>query len=114
VLCHVAQTIKYTVRSSDYVARLGGDEFAVIMENCSQPNIASDIAEAIIARLSIPIAVAENIYVTIGASIGIALCDSHYQTLEQLFDHADKALYSAKEAGRNCLRIADQNRLLVL
>jgi diguanylate cyclase (GGDEF)-like protein/PAS domain S-box-containing protein len=106
VLCHVAQTIKYTVRSSDYVARLGGDEFAVIMENCVQSDIASDIAEAIIARLSIPIAVAENIYVTIGASIGIALCDSHYQTLEQLFDHADKALYSAKEAGRNCLRVA--------
>lgn len=103
VLCHAAQTIKSAVRNSDYVARLGGDEFAVIVENCNQVEIATVIAETIVARISIPIAVTDDTYATIGASIGIALCDDYCQTqtLEHLFDHADKALYRVKESGRN-------------
>lgn len=104
VLRHAAKILKSSVRSSDYVSRLGGDEFVIVVD-CAVIDIASTIAKTIIARISEPILLDDGNQARIGASIGIALCDSHGQTLEQLFDYADKALYQVKAAGRNGLQI---------
>ncbi|CAG1022800.1 putative signaling protein [Patescibacteria group bacterium] len=101
VLRHVAHILKASARACDYVSRLGGDEFAIIIENCSHTEFAIGIAKTIIEQIALPISIDKDHQVHIGASIGMALCKTDCLALEQLFDYADKALYQAKEAGRN-------------
>ncbi len=63
---------------------------------------AARIAEGIISDLTKPFCLAQNNNVQIGASIGISLYPQHGDTPEKLMDHADAALYQAKDSGRGC------------
>jgi diguanylate cyclase (GGDEF)-like protein len=99
LLQQVADRLRRTVRASDKVARLGGDEFAIV-QVCSQASIrAADLADRIIAAVSEPYEI-DGHEVTIGASIGIALCSGPLARPDQLFKDADNALYCAKSTGR--------------
>jgi len=95
-------------RPGDMVARFGGEEFVVILQGIDvtgAAKMASDILEAVAAR-QIPHDTSSFRHVTI--SIGLASVSPELQsTMEQLTARADTALYAAKRAGRNCLRIAD-------
>ncbi|MGJ0486770.1 MAG: putative bifunctional diguanylate cyclase/phosphodiesterase [Methylomicrobium sp.] len=102
LLQQVAERITKRLRTADMVARLGGDEFIVLLENLSHPQDASRVAEEIIKELSKPFTLSQNHDVWIGASIGISLYQQHGDSLEILMDHADKALYQAKDQGRGC------------
>ncbi|WP_374088492.1 putative bifunctional diguanylate cyclase/phosphodiesterase [Methylomicrobium lacus] len=102
LLQQVAERITNRLRNVDMVARLGGDEFIVMLENIVNPQDASRVAEDIIRELSKPFTLSENHDVWIGASIGISLYQQHGDSLEILMDHADKALYQAKDQGRGC------------
>ena len=102
LLQHVAERIVARVRDVDMVARLGGDEFIILLENISRPKDAARIAEGIISDLTKPFCLAQNNNVQIGASIGISLYPQHGDTPEKLMDHADAALYQAKDSGRGC------------
>ena len=103
-LRHVASTIHQTVmRPGDLVARYGGEEFAIIM-----PNTDSKGANAVADRVCIRIAESElphpksdvSEFVTI--SLGVAtITPNTGNSAEDLFAAADKALYQAKENGRN-------------
>ena len=99
VLKKIIQTIKLSIRDSDIIFRWGGDEFLIILpESDLQKTV--DIAEKIretIENLDIHFA-GKTISVTI--SVGIAsMTDTGTQ--EMIIDNADKALYIAKENGRN-------------
>lgn len=104
VLKVLAREISNRVRKSDFVARYGGEEFAIVMSNTSL-----DDAERLTNKLrqaieQCPFHFKEK-QVQITMSFGVAA----YQpgdTLEMVFDRADKALYSAKEQGRNRVCIA--------
>jgi diguanylate cyclase (GGDEF)-like protein len=99
LLQQVADRLRRTVRAADKVARLGGDEFAII-QVCPQASIrAADLADRIIAAVSAPYEI-DGHEVTIGASIGVALCSSASARPDQLFRDADNALYCAKSTGR--------------
>ncbi|MDO9139116.1 MAG: PAS domain S-box protein [Methylobacter sp.] len=102
LLLQVAARISARTRDVDLVARLGGDEFVVLLEDIAQPEDAARIAEEIITELSRPFCLPQNDNVLIGASIGISLYPQHGDTPEALMDHADAALYQAKDAGRGC------------
>lgn len=102
LLQQVAERITNRLRNVDMVARLGGDEFIIMLENIVNPQDASRVAEDIIRELSKPFTLSENHDVWIGASIGISLYQQHGDSLEILMDHADKALYQAKDRGRGC------------
>jgi len=102
LLKQVATRIKNCLRDSDMVARLGGDEFILILENLKIPEAAEVIALKLIAELTIPFQLSENVSVQIGASIGISIYPQHGTTHEILMDHADIALYQAKDNGRGC------------
>ncbi len=99
VLKVLAREISNRVRKSDFVARYGGEEFAIVMSNTSL-----DDAERLTNKLrqaieQCPFHFKEK-QVQITMSFGVAA----YQpgdTLELVFDRADKALYRAKEQGRN-------------
>ncbi|TAK64398.1 PAS domain S-box protein [Methylobacter sp.] len=120
LLQQVAVRITARLREVDMVARLGGDEFIVLLEDIVQPEDASRVAEEIIAALAKPFCLTQSDNVQIGASIGISLYPQHGDTPETLMDHADAALYQAKDAGRNCfayfskhLTLISQERILL-
>jgi diguanylate cyclase (GGDEF)-like protein/PAS domain S-box-containing protein len=102
LLQQVAERITSRLRDVDMVARLGGDEFIVLLEDIAHPEDAARVAENIIADLSKPFCVEQGEDILISASIGISLYPQHGGTPELLMDHADAALYQAKDAGRSC------------
>ncbi|MFI3191107.1 MAG: GGDEF domain-containing protein, partial [Methylococcales bacterium] len=114
LLKQVAARIKSCLRDSDMVARLGGDEFVLVLENLKHPEMADIIALKVIASLTLPFQLSENNSVQIGASIGISLYPQHGNTPESLMDHADTALYQAKDNGRGCFAYFSGNGLTLL
>ena len=102
LLQQVASRITARLRDVDLVARLGGDEFIVLLEDIAQPEDAARIAEEIIVVIAQPFCLSHCDDVHIGTSIGISMYPQHGDTPETLIDHADAALYQAKDAGRGC------------
>ncbi|MCK9394387.1 MAG: PAS domain S-box protein [Methylobacter sp.] len=102
LLQQVAARITARLRDVDMVARLGGDEFIVLLEDIAQPEDAARVAKEIVADLTKPFSLPHSDNVQIGVSIGISLYPQHGDSPEILMDHADAALYQAKDAGRGC------------
>ena len=88
------------VRESDTVARIGGDEFIVLLNDIDRKEDAILVAEKIRQALSQPLNLAGNI-IAISTSLGIAIYPENGVSEEELINHADNAMYAAKEAGRN-------------
>ena len=99
VLRTVASIIKEHLRESDIPARYGGEEFAVLLPytHIEEAKIVGERLRKAVENASIPID-KKNINVTI--SMGLAEFEPTL-TGEELFKNADKALYEAKESGRN-------------
>lgn len=96
VLRHFGRLLKRSLRSADFAARYGGEEFAVILPNTDHAG-AMVVAEQL--RRAIETATWEDRQIT--ASIGVATLSEQVSTIEALVDHADRALYASKQAGRN-------------
>lgn len=103
VLQQVSARMRAVVREYDTVSRLGGDEFAVLLEDLSK-DTPKEVGERILQRIRMPIHIGE-IQVQIGASGGLALFPRLSESIDGLVRRADKAMYNAKEQGRNCLYI---------
>ena len=100
-----AQRLVASVRETDAVARLAGDEFVVILERLHTPAETQLIARKILAAMNRPFDV-HGTQLTVTTSIGIAWqADGRAQPTE-LLARADKALYEAKEAGRDTFSMA--------
>lgn len=119
LLVQVAQRIQATTRDECFLARFGGDEFALLMPGLSEIEIAA-IGKRIVSELRRPFNIDGN-SVYVGASIGVTRCPEDAQDVETLLQNADVAMYSAKDAGRNCfhtftpeLAASIQNRQSVL
>jgi len=98
VLKLVAKVIKTTIRGSDEVFRYGGEEFVVILGNTSQAG-ANFIAERVRKQIQQEV-VDEGKNIRVTASIGVAASDKVEDPTE-ILEFADKALYKAKDMGRN-------------
>jgi diguanylate cyclase (GGDEF)-like protein len=100
VLQRVATRLRATVRGADAVVRLGGEEFVALLHDCDGDG-AAIVAEAI--RVSVrDIALPEGCGLTrLTASIGIAAYPQHGRDLDQLLAAADRAMYVAKQGGRD-------------
>ncbi len=112
LLQQVAERILARLRDVDMVARLGGDEFVVLLEDIAHPEDAARVAEEIIHVLSKPFQLTQSNDVQIGASIGISLYPEHGASYEILMDHADAALYQAKDQGRGCYAYFSEDQTL--
>jgi diguanylate cyclase (GGDEF)-like protein len=100
VLCHVAAMMKSVVRKIDVCARYGGEEFAVLLPQCP-----SESAVEVAKRLGYSIASKPvPIVGQVTASIGVATYPSDARNKDELIEIADRAMYLAKSAGRNCIR----------
>lgn len=100
LLEQVAARLVSRLRGADTISRLGGDEFTVLLESVRDPADAARVSQELVASLSEPYALSRNREAIVGASIGIAVFPEHGSTLEELLQHADTALYRAKEQGR--------------
>jgi diguanylate cyclase (GGDEF)-like protein len=96
----VAHRLKSNIRSSDLLARLGGDEFVVFLPEIDSVTAAEHVAGKVVAALGQPYPI-DNIEAHVTASIGIALSPADGTDVETLLQHADLALYEAKNAGKS-------------
>jgi diguanylate cyclase len=103
VLRVVAQHLAQHVRGTDFVARYGGEEFVMILAGTqdSQAAATADKIRAGIEKLGFHF---HNKPVVVTASCGITSFRGD-DTPETIFDRADRALYRAKDNGRNCCRV---------
>ncbi len=106
VLRETAKRLLASVRSYDFVGRYGGEEFLVVLNNCN-PAYAFARAEEIrkaIAQTPVP---SVSGPIPVSMSVGLLLSqDWGRLPVEELLQEADAALYAAKEAGRNCVKVA--------
>jgi diguanylate cyclase (GGDEF)-like protein/PAS domain S-box-containing protein len=102
VICSVAEILHKSLRSTDTVCRYGGEEFCIILPgiDLDQAIEMADRARENIAQLVFA-AKSHNIPVTLTSSFGVASIQHQPETLAQLIDRADKALYRSKHTGRN-------------
>ena len=104
VLREVAERLKGDLRPYDLVGRYGGEEFLIVLPNCNL-NVATRRADEIRRFVSKDAIVTNFAKVPVTVSIGITAADGTQNfTGEELLHQADKALYSAKENGRNCVQ----------
>jgi diguanylate cyclase (GGDEF)-like protein len=102
VLAAVARCLSEQIRMSDTLVRYGGEEFAILLPNTSAENarVLAERTREAIANLRTTIPQAERpLSVTI--SVGVAALPDQGQTGDDLLLAADKALFRAKDSGRN-------------
>lgn len=104
LLHQVAHRIKKELRAADILARLGGDEFTICLEGLESPDGAAVAADKILHHLRRPFDLGEDQAIRISTSIGISLYPENGTTPLELLQCADRAMYEAKNAGRNTLR----------
>src|SRR6266704_175002 len=102
VLVQVGALLKRHVRGSDIACRYGGEEFAVVL-----PKTTLESARRRSAEICSAIRREAELLRGVTASLGVALCPAHATDAEALLRAADHALYEAKRAGRNRVRIFD-------
>jgi diguanylate cyclase (GGDEF)-like protein len=106
----VAHRLTHSVRPGDLVARLGGDEFAVLLPSVREAVTAREVATRLRAAVAEPIRL-EGMSFEIEASVGIALYPDDATGFELLMQHADVAMYLAKERRSGVERyVADSDR----
>jgi len=96
-----AARIKQVAGSSTHVSRLGGDEFALI---CSRADQAEALCQRLIECFDEPFSVLGNV-VKVSVSLGLAASDENSADSSDLMRHADIALYSSKDEGRDQFQI---------
>jgi len=96
----VALRLGSCVRESDTVGRQGGDEFVVVLSELDAAEYAGISAAKLLAALTMPYHIGpHDLHVPV--SIGVSIYPDDAQDAETLINHADTAMYHAKEAGRN-------------
>ncbi len=106
VLMEIANRLLGAVRSYDFVGRYGGEEFLVVLNSCD-PTYAPGRAEEIRKSISNRVLQTAKCPLSLTMSFGVLLsADWGSRPMEELLHEVDTALYEAKAAGRNCLRIA--------
>ena len=106
VLREVARRLQGSVRSYDYVGRYGGEEFLVILNNC-EPRFAMLRAEQMRGAIASRKVITNSGPLQMTMSVGL-LCSTDWpqRRTTDFLTEVDAALYAAKAAGRNCVRVA--------
>lgn len=104
VLRVLAREMTHEVRTDDTVCRLGGDEFMLICPATDTSGVLylAEMLHKHIAALQVP---AGEGFWQGSVSIGVAVRQTEMKSIEDLIKAADRSLYAAKEAGRNCVRM---------
>jgi diguanylate cyclase (GGDEF)-like protein/PAS domain S-box-containing protein len=100
VLVETARRLKANLRNSDIIARIGGDEFAVIIADAADPSLFAGVLDKIFEVFRFPV-VSGDKQVPLEVSIGLSMYPDHGNTVQELLNRADEAMYHAKRMGKN-------------
>ena len=108
VLAHLGKVLRQSIRDDDYVAKYGGDEFLVILPGSSK-------AHAVEIALRLKAHIARQTFYGVSAgyitcSFGVATFGDDGTSFQSLVGSADRAIYSAKEMGRNAVVAAGREK----
>ncbi|GEM_PF-4448735 len=103
-LVQISAALRGVFRTTDVVARIGGDEFFVFLRDASQPGLVEAKAAALREALSFTFSDGMR-SVAVSASVGIVVARRECTTYDALYAGADRALYEAKNAGKNRYRV---------
>jgi diguanylate cyclase (GGDEF)-like protein/PAS domain S-box-containing protein len=106
LLVAIAERLHGALRPGDVVARLGGDEFTILVDNAPDLAAVLGVAHRVAEVLAEPIDVGGR-PIVVSCSIGVALATGA-ETSAQLLQHADAAMYRAKDSGRNRIALFDE------
>lgn len=107
VIRMVGELLDAHTRAVDFVGRYGGDEFALILSETPVEN-AVKVAERIQTELA-AVTLSERPGFSMTVSIGVAELSPRVLSHREWIIRADRALYQAKKAGRNCIRVFDDD-----
>jgi diguanylate cyclase (GGDEF)-like protein len=112
-----ASILKHEVRAADIVARYGGEEFIVaLVETCqSDAKLAAERIRRAIEKTPIQLSTGRPPLVSLTASLGVSVWEPSQMPInaETLIERADRAMYEAKRAGKNCISAFESDRALV-
>jgi diguanylate cyclase (GGDEF)-like protein/PAS domain S-box-containing protein len=106
MLVEIARRLESVLRTDDTVARLGGDEFVLLWNSISDEADCVQALDRVLAQISEPM-ILEGEPVTVSASIGVTLYPDDDVDADSLLRHADHAMYSAKQLGKNRYQMFD-------
>jgi diguanylate cyclase (GGDEF)-like protein/PAS domain S-box-containing protein len=104
LLKNLAALLQEQIAEKDVLARLGGDEFAILIPQTSLHDIDS-IKQKIVGALKNHVVVADGQPVRMTVSIGATVFPDHGTIADELFAHADLAMYKSKKLGSNCFSL---------
>lgn len=106
VICEVAKALAEQCRESDRPARYGGEEFIILVPDVDAEGAAvlAERCRQSLADASVPV---KDGCVTVTASFGVA-DSAGADSCEAIVQRADEAMYKAKQAGRNCVVVAQR------
>ncbi len=104
LLMQAVQRLRARLRGEDLLARFGGDEFLVVLEGLNDGTQAMAVAQDLCQRMRDRFVLSSG-EVFVAASIGICLYPDHAGDAESLVQRADVAMYAAKQAGRDQVRV---------
>lgn len=111
VLRRLSKQLQRSVREVDHIGRYGGDELVILLPEMDGPE-ATAMAERIRRSVEADTFLCDDAgtRIKLTVSIGVASYPAHDPSLDNLFSLADRAMYRAKQAGRNCVREATESR----
>ncbi len=107
----IAEKLSLMLPEADLIARIGGDEFVVLALDIDAEQ-AIAVGRDIIDVVTGPHTLDDDIRVSVGVSVGIAMSPQHGIEAEMLLSIADAALYEAKSSGKSCCRMASADTSL--
>jgi diguanylate cyclase (GGDEF)-like protein len=105
VLAAIAGRMQHLVRPYDTIGRFGGEEFLLVIPECGRED-ALQVAERLRAGVAAQPIAHEGEQLDVTLSVGVVWADAaRPHSIDDLIAEADQALYQAKEAGRNCVKL---------
>jgi diguanylate cyclase (GGDEF)-like protein/PAS domain S-box-containing protein len=110
VLREIARCIQENLRPTDLLGRYGGEEFVALLPRTPGSDI-GPVADRLLKSIR-DISIDNNgVSISVTISLGVALLTNEIASLDELLSHADKALYAAKQLGRNRWAVWEENQL---
>ena len=109
LLQEVAHRIGIALPEPGLIARLGGDEFVVLLPQLRNDAQAEEVAARIQVALQQPMVI-DRVQLAVSAAIGIAVAPAHGTEVSTLLQHADIAMYNAKEKGDGGIEVYDSDQ----
>lgn len=104
LLIEIAKRLRLAVRECDVVARIGGDEFTILLTDIHGADDTEKVAKKLIENISLPIVV-DGKSLVISSCIGISLYPDSGESVRELMQYADTALYESKSRGAGTFQI---------